>query len=93
MLLCSRNAHGRVNGTLTRSADNGDSWKVLSTIDSGSFAYSCLSLLPSVGGGERGYGVNGGDGGGSGVTDREAAVNSTHVGVIPRQYCLLTPDP
>jgi hypothetical protein len=40
-----RNGHSRINGTLTRSLD-GVSWNVWSTIDSRSFGYSCLSLLP-----------------------------------------------
>ena len=41
--------HGRVNGTLSYSTDNGaaDSWRVQSVMDPGVFAYSCLALLPT----------------------------------------------
>lgn len=62
-----RNARGRVNGTLSLSTDNGDSWGIVSTIDPGTFAYSCLSLLP----------VTRSDG-----TALDAGVNSSHVGVL-----------
>lgn len=45
-----RNGHSRINGTLTRSLNNGESWDVFSTIDPRSFGYSCLSLLPAAAG-------------------------------------------
>lgn len=40
----------RTNGVLQSSSNDGKTWQVLSTIDKGVFAYSCLSLLPAAGG-------------------------------------------
>ena len=94
VLLCSMLPSSGVNGTLQYSEESGvaASWRVLSTIDEGSFSYSCLSLLPQAGDGHAGAGGAGGDGdggrGGSrgGVKSGGAAgatgVNSTHVAVL-----------
>lgn len=36
----------RVNGTVRLSLDEGESWPVSRTLEAGSFAYSCLTVLP-----------------------------------------------
>ena len=39
---------GRHNGTLRLSYDEGKTWPVQRTIHPGSFAYSCLAVLPDM---------------------------------------------
>ena len=57
----------RVNGVLQSSSDNARTWQVGTTIDAGSFGYSCLALLPAVG---------------AATANGNGSVNATHVGVI-----------